>query len=306
MKDKISIITTVYNSENYILECIDSVNKQLIDNIDIEYIIIDDASTDKSVELIHAYFKKKPSDIDVKIFELKENIGCGAARQYGIKHSSGNYVMFLDSDDYYLNNDFIKRAYNTIKSNNADIVEYGFKYTDIHGIQQNLVSDNQYSIKNDHISNLILMLSDNLIKFMPWNKIIKRSIIDTHEYSNYREFEDMRTTPYWVYNANNIIIMNSVEVNYRLTKSSIIRNNSNYTRVETVKALLELAESFNDNKLILKHIYKRAFIDIKTIIKLNSNDTYYCNMSKLNTKLLSLIYPDNYKDFTFDVENNNM
>lgn len=305
MKDKISIITTVYNSEKYILKCLSSVNRQKVnkDKFSIEYIIVDDCSTDHSYEIIQTYFKEsKFKNVKPRIYKTETNLGCGAARKYGISLAKGKYIMFLDSDDYYIKDDFVWSAYNAITMNDADIVEYGFKYISTDGERKNVVSDKSYIIQNNPLGNLLSLLNDNIIQFMPWTKIIKKSIIDTKEYSDYREFEDIRTTPYWIYNAKKICIMNEIAINYRLSKNSIMRNNSNHTRLETVKALTELAESFKDNIEILKAIYQRALIDIKTILNLDSDSLYYREMSKLNTKLLSIIYPDRYEKFTYDVE----
>ena len=255
MKDKVSIITTFYNCENYILKCINSVwDQKISDDFDIEYILIDDNSEDKTHEIINIFFKEygQWGSCEYKIIKTPQNLGCGGARNFGIANSTGNYIMFLDADDYYINNDFVLRAYNMIVEHNADIIEFGIKYINQNGERENLVANKTFVINNNHVGNLSVMFYDNLIKFMPWTKILKRSIVETRPYDTSRTFEDIRTTPYWVYNASKIIIANTIEINYRAAQGSIIRENPNDTRLGTVAAIASLFEDFSTNKDILK------------------------------------------------------
>ena len=305
MKDKVSIITTFYNCENYILKCINSVwNQEISDDFDIEYILIDDHSEDKTHDIIDIFFKEygQFGNCEYKIIKTPQNLGCGGARNFGIANSTGNYIMFLDADDYYINDDFVLRAYNMIVEHNADIIEFGIKYINQNGERENLVSNKTFVISNNHVGNLSVMFYDNLIKFMPWTKIIRRSIVETKSYDTSRTFEDIRTTPYWVYNANKIIVTNTIEINYRAAQGSIIRENPNDTRLGTVSAIASLFEDFKDNKDILKAMYDRCLVDLRTLLRVNSDSDYFKEMSKLNTKMLSYIYPDDYQKRTFNLE----
>jgi glycosyltransferase involved in cell wall biosynthesis len=305
MKDKISIITTFYNCENYILKCINSVwDQEISDDFDIEYILIDDNSEDKTHEIIDIFFKEygQFGSCKYKIIKTPQNLGCGGARNFGIANSTGNYIMFLDADDYYINNDFALRAYNMIVEHNADIIEFGIKYINQNGERENLVANKTFVINNNHVGNLSVMFYDNLIKFMPWTKILKRSIVETRPYDTSRTFEDIRTTPYWVYNASKIIIANTIEINYRAAQGSIIRENPNDTRLGTVAAIASLFEDFSTNKDILKAMYDRCLVDLRTMIMVDSDSDYFKEMSKLNTKMLSYIYPDDYEKRTFNLE----
>jgi len=304
MKDIVSVITTFYNAQDYIVKCINSVNSQLInENFEIEYVLIDDCSEDDTSKIIKIFFDNyKNGNVTHKIIKTSQNIGCGGARNFGIANSSGKYLMFLDADDYYIHNDFIFRAYNMIVEHDADIIEFGLKYINQNGERENLVSNKTFMIENNHIGNLSVMFYDNLIKFMPWTKIIKRSIVETRPYNTSRTYEDIRTTPYWVYNANKIIITNTIEINYRASVKSIIRQNPNETRLGTVKAISDLFEDFKDNKDILKAMYDRCLVDLRTLIHCDSDTDYFKEMSKLNTKMLSYIYPDDYQKRTYNVE----
>lgn len=304
MKDKVSIITTYYNSENYILKCINSVNSQIIDDtFDLEYIIIDDCSEDHTSQIIDIFFEKYKNDkLEVKHIKTPSNLGCGGARNFGIANASGNYLMFLDADDYYMKIDFVKRAYHIISDNNADIVEFGFKYVNNNGQRENIVSNKQFIIENDPQGNMYAMFYEHLIMFMPWTKIIRKAITNYKKYDTSRTFEDIRTTPYWVHNAERIIIYNTVEINYRAVNNSIIRDDPNKTRLGTVTAISELFEYFKNDKNILKAMYDRCLVDLRTLLDENSDSEYFKQMSKLNTKMLSYIYPNAYKEITCDIE----
>lgn len=112
--DKISIVIPVYNSEKYIERAILSLMNQTFKNIEI--IVVNDGSTDNSEEIIKKLQKK---DQRIKYIKQK-NGGPSSARNHGIEKATGNYLMFLDSDDFY-EIDACEILYNLIKSNNADI-----------------------------------------------------------------------------------------------------------------------------------------------------------------------------------------
>lgn len=93
---KVSVIVPVYNTEKYLGKCIDSLLQQTLD--DIEIILIDDCSKDNSLDIMRAYQEKSPRKI--KIIESKQNAGAGTARNLGLEVATGEYIGFVDSDDY--------------------------------------------------------------------------------------------------------------------------------------------------------------------------------------------------------------
>ena len=93
--DLISIVVPLYNVENYLKECIDSILTQSYHNLEI--ILVDDGSTDNSGKICDNYAKK---DSRIKVIH-KENGGASDARNYGIKEAKGKYIQFTDSDDFY-------------------------------------------------------------------------------------------------------------------------------------------------------------------------------------------------------------
>ena len=151
--DKVSIITTFYNCENFLNKAISSVIKQQTnDLINIEYILVNDCSVDNSLYIAQEFIDEfKDLDyLEIKLFTPEANLGCGGARKFGIEQATGDYFMFLDADDYYINDDFVLRAYQTIIDELADIVEYGVIYNDTSGHQQNLCVGSRQIFDNNH------------------------------------------------------------------------------------------------------------------------------------------------------------
>ena len=118
---KFSIIIPVYNVEKYLNECVDSVLNQTYKYMEI--ILVDDGSTDSSPQICDSYAEK-----DNRIRAIhKENGGLSSARNAGIKNMTGDYVLFLDSDDFWDNNKALEHLSYIISEQKPDVVCYGYK-----------------------------------------------------------------------------------------------------------------------------------------------------------------------------------
>lgn len=115
---KISVIVPVYNVEEYISKCIDSILNQTI-NEQFEIIVVNDGSTDNSMNILNIYKDK------IKIVN-KSNGGLSSARNAGLEIAKGEYIIFVDSDDW-LEEDFLESLYNFIKKDDLDVVFSGYK-----------------------------------------------------------------------------------------------------------------------------------------------------------------------------------
>ena len=157
---KVSVIVPVYNVENYVEKCLKSLVKQTLQ--DIEIIIVNDGSTDNSENIIKEFIKLYGEKIK---YVTKENGGLSDARNYGMKFASGEYIAFLDSDDY-VDITLYEKMYNKAIEEQCDYVECDFiwKYDDKE------VKDTGNIYKNKHE-----MLAT--ARVVAWNKLIKRSLI---------------------------------------------------------------------------------------------------------------------------------
>lgn len=157
---KVSLIIPVYNVENYIEKCLNSVVNQTLK--DMEVIIVNDGSKDSSKQKIQKYLEKYPW---IKYLE-KENGGLSDARNYGMPYATGKYIAFLDSDDY-VEETMYEEMYNIAEKENADMVDCDFvweypnrKRKDIGEIYKT----KKEMIEKGHV--------------VAWNKIIKREILE--------------------------------------------------------------------------------------------------------------------------------
>ena len=302
--DKISIITTFYNAQTFIGNAIGSVLGQKVpDGCEIEYVLVDDKSEDNSRNIVENIINNTSKEnFKFKLVEPEINLGCGGARKFGIENATGNYFMFLDADDYYIHFDFVENAYNTITSENADVVEYGVIYNQQNGQQSNSTAPQKIVLTDPHDMEIALF-KDNLIKFNVWSKMYTRKIVESYPYSTVRTFEDVRTIPVWISNCNKVVIMPIPQINYRAAANSIIRTNWVDTRLGTISAIAELFPRFKDDRQLLKAMYTRSMIDLEAILNNKSSECEgFDEMSKLNTYMLKFIYPDKWKDLTYNVE----
>ena len=300
--DKLSIITTFYNAQEFITNALDSILKQKVQGFKLEYIIVDDRSPDNTREIVEEYMRTHTLNGDWRIVTPENNLGCGGARRFGIHNATGDFFMFLDADDYYINSDFVYRAYNDIKKEKADIVEYGIIYNYSSGKKTTHVAPRKLVIQNNPHLAMLSIFRDNFVKFNVWTKIYRRAIVESYEYSDQRTFEDVMTIPVWVSNARRIIVMPTVEINYRAAAQSIIRTNWNDTRLGTISAIVSHFERWKDDPDVLKAMYGRAMIDLEAMLNNHSSENEGFNeMSELNTKMLKYIYPDTWKEKVYNV-----
>ena len=132
---KISVIVPVYNVEKYLGECLDSIINQTLKEIEI--ICVNDGSIDNSLSILKEYASK---DIRIKIID-KENEGLGYTRKVGLNNATGEYILFCDSDDYYVELTAFEELYNYIEKVKVDIVIFDFIQKDENTKKINNVSD---------------------------------------------------------------------------------------------------------------------------------------------------------------------
>lgn len=175
---KVSVIVPVYNVEKYINKCLKSLVNQTLK--DIEIIVVNDGSPDNSQKIIDEYAKKYKN---IKSY-IKENGGVSDARNFGIEKSSGEYIAFVDGDDFVLN-DMYEKMYEKAKSNNFDIVVCDLNY-----IYEDDNSEMKVSSGFDKDTTDIKKAIINNYPVV-WNKIIKREIFNNIKFKKGVWFEDV-------------------------------------------------------------------------------------------------------------------
>lgn len=177
----VSVIIPVYQAEKYLLRCVESVINQSYEHLEI--ILIDDGSKDNSLAICYELEKK---DIRIRVFH-HENIGVAATRNKGLEYASGQYVYFLDSDDWIDENTLLDMV-TSLEENDADICICGFKYIEDYSEKEHCFSTSCYMDKKVFMEKCFWELYDDAILFNIGTKLYKRSII---EENNIRFSSDM-------------------------------------------------------------------------------------------------------------------
>lgn len=243
---KISIIIPVYNSSKYLSKCISSVVNQQID--DYEIILVDDKSTDNSIEILEKYKEKYREKI--RILQNEKNLGSGASRNRGLDIANGDYIGFIDSDDYIEPNMYLN-MYDRISQSNSDIAIIGLdlRYLNLKlgflGRNVNLTKDIYYPIQDKNI----------LFKARPscCNKMFKRELIDNNRFPENLKWEDYPFTILMLGLSKKIISLNEKGYHYRInllgtTCGDMKKLNSKILDIFEVSDILEKNFENNDIK----------------------------------------------------------
>lgn len=209
---KVSVIVPVYNSEKYLRDCLDSLVNQTLK--DIEIIVVDDASTDKSMEIIMEYKNKYPSMI--KVFQNEQNKGQGASRNVGISLATGEYIGFLDSDDYVAPTMFEEMYIATKKYANPDIVSTRLTFVKDNGFLGKTFEPYSNESCYRPLKNPELVLDESP---SVCNKIFKRDSLSS-EFLESCMWEDVAFTYANLFNANEVVHLNNMGYYYRKSATS--------------------------------------------------------------------------------------
>ncbi len=242
--DKVSIVIPCYNVEKYIDKCLDSIVNQTYK--DLEIICVDDGSKDSTAKIIKNYAKK---DERVKYFS-KKNEGVSAARNFGIDNAGGKYLVFIDSDDY-VNEKYIEKMVDKIKSDKSDMVVCGFERV----------------YKNKSTRKTIKM--DDIIGFKnsaPWNKLyIRKKFEDDFKFPINIWYEDLGTTSKYTMKCKKISILNEPLYYYMQNDSSLMRTYDN--RIFDIYDELEIIETFaKKNKIFDENFEGLEFANIYHVL----------------------------------------
>lgn len=295
----ISIIVPVYNSQIHLEKCLESIINQTYKNIEI--IIVDDGSTDNSKSIINKYTQKCSNILSFEI----PHLGVANARNYGIEKASGDYFLFVDSDDY-IELDLIENLYKILnnKTTALDIIKYKMKIISnqrtikfegpVFDITKGEDAFNQLCFKDNMIDTPCLYLfrtrfyKEHNFKFMP----------DTYH-------EDFGLIPLIIAQATNVLSIDIYGYNYLQSDESIIRN-SDYQKTlkKSTDLLIHYDNMINQIKKInlydetisnLKQYYTNAIILFTENLEKKDKKSYICEIK--NRKLVKNIKANNVKQF---------
>ena len=276
---KISVIVPIYNVEKYLIRCLDSIDRQSFQ--DYEVLLINDGTKDSSGRIAWEYCMAHPK---FHYYE-KENGGLGSARNYGIDRASGEYLVFVDSDDW-VESEYLQKLYTASVETDSDIAMCGITRVWENGKKQTFNSGFSKTAVYDNIHDVIIKTSN-----VAWNKIYRRELFDGIRYPERITYEDMACTPRVMIKAKRIAYIEDLLYNYFWREASITVSTRNRVNKDILTAFDILENSPIENeKDILSSIFLKVVI-CSYLWSLYANNEDYCERKHLLDRLMT-----EYKD----------
>jgi len=247
---KVSVIVPCYNSENYLNKCVDSILKQTL--LDIEIILVNDGSSDNTLSIMKEYEKKFNNII---IVDLKKNKGLGNARNKGLKKATGEYISFVDSDDY-IDKEMLEELYSKALEDGSDIVECDFLWEYPDKVKSDIGKN--YKPGKQMLIDVRVMACNKLYKHDFLNKIKPEfavglryeDILFTYQYTPYVEKVSFVRKPFYHYVQRSTSL-----ANHQTKKVSDI-----YEVLNQVLIYYKKKKIYNKYKEELEYLYVRYLL----------------------------------------------
>lgn len=292
MNPKVSIIVPIYNVEKYLKRCINSILNQTLKEF--ELILVNDGSTDKSKEICDEY-----KDERIKVIH-KINEGVSSARNKGIDIAKGDYICFIDPDDY-IDKDAIEYLYNLNIKNGADIACYRMK------TYKNEVLQSKLNIKE----NIEIYIKENIIKeyaingkflYSTCNKLYDSKLFNNIRFSeNIRYAEDALINYYLLSKSSKLVMSNLQKYNYCINESGVV-SNINEKRLDILKAQKIIFYFLNKRyKKYTNYIAKQYIRSSILIVQDIAIEGTVLSKKSLLNKLRCIVKQD--KDILSNIEN---
>ena len=286
MKEElISVVVPIYNVEKYLRLCLDSLLMQTYTNF--EVLMINDGSPDDSANICKEYLAK---DRRFQYFE-KENSGPSDTRNYGIEHSKGEYITFVDSDDW-LKETFLADLYEAITRTGADIALSTYiKYDDLQSVYNIPIIGEYYEriwMSDEFIRELPkLEMKDNSYS-NPWAKLFKRELFRTIRFPKGKLIEDTRTNIKLFLESSRLVYINKCLYFYRIRGGSVIQTITEKLLEDVLDTLVERL-CLVTIKGLYSDIYRDSLLES---LKFRSYQAYTCDMkdTEIYRRYQALIY----------------
>ena len=277
---KISVIVPVYNVSNYLNQCIQSILSQSFK--DFELIVVDDGSTDDSLEKCERWVCN-----DNRINLIKQsNQGLSKARNSGIRVAKGDYLVFVDSDDW-IEPDMFSNMVHFVETQHADIVVCRGQIVEANGTISRYVGYDSFEIMTG-VEATKEILKDEKMQSYAWNKIYKRELFDGIEYPVGRIFEDTATTYKLFYKCNKVVCIPYVGYNYRMNPNSITHEKRTDIQ-KFIKRELDNALAFHE-----RYVFAKKYTELNDVVPICAFKAYQM--------IISFIHLAEHKKFNLTEE----
>ncbi|MDR6546845.1 glycosyltransferase involved in cell wall biosynthesis [Chryseobacterium rhizosphaerae] len=287
----ISLIIPCYNSKHTLEKCLDSVIRQSYNNLEI--IIIDDGSTDGTSKICEDFQR---NDERIKVFK-QENSGVSKARNKGVELATGEYICFVDSDDWVETN-YCSELYNLLVNENVDIAIIEAIYEDENGkvvFNKPISSEKVFEGKRA----LALLLEDRIIQSHPWGKLYKTFFLKNVYFpENLKCFEDYSTLFKIFDKAEKVAKSNDKLYHYIQHDDSLSHNLSPETAYYFYLAIMEVFKFWEsttqvkNQRRITKSVIRKLLMVLKRILRNTTKEEMYAEKEKIRQSFkLFLRYP---------------
>lgn len=239
----ISIIVPVYNVEEYLEECLESIRQQTF--TDIEVILVNDGSTDGSREICERYCEK---DIRFRLIN-QENQGQSVARNRGVEESVGQYIMFVDSDDV-INTNVLEVLLPYMKTD-VDMVECRLT---INKADFNHTNTSRIAFEGYSKEAILNCIEFKEVKFCAFTKLYRREIVEKIPFLEGYIYEDVFTGINYLKYIRKIVVVDFIGYYYRVRPNSTMTKSFNEKNLDIFPIGKKLIESFDDNEYLLPYI----------------------------------------------------
>ena len=258
-----SIIIPAYNVYDYLEQCVVSVVGQIFNDNLYEVIIVNDGSTDDTGTLADKLSQKYSNVITIH----KENGGTSSARNTGIERATGKYLLFLDGDDFWTDNDFLDQLSKTINQRQIDLVIYPYSLYYNDSKITKLTYDYRSS-SNDFRTEFFDLMKLNILSNPTWNKCVRRELFTKDLlFIEGISYEDMPWNIDLYKKVKTYSILNNPQLMYRQNREGSTTNSISKTNIKDMLDGLELTlktvSSFNDDfqeKILSYHCYNYIII----------------------------------------------
>ena len=248
---KVSVIVPFYNVEGYIEKCLDTLVNQTLE--DIEIILVNDGSKDNSILIAKKFLENYPKKI---VYLEKENGGLSDARNFGIPYAKGEYIAFLDSDDYVEKNMY-EEMYALAKKENSDMVQCNFYWEYIDKNKKKIGDMQKYSNKKE------LIIKGRV---EAWNKLIKREILGNEEirFPKGLRYEDVEFTYKLAPYLEKVSFIDKPFIHY-IQRQNSISNSQNERTAEIFDILDNVIKYYKEKNIYEEYKNELEYIYVKTV-----------------------------------------
>ena len=239
----ISVIVPVYNVEEYLEECLESIQYQTY--TDIEVILVNDGSTDSSTEICERFCQ---ADSRFRLIN-QENKGQSAARNRGVKESVGQFIMFVDSDDI-INKDVLEVLLPYMKKD-VDIVECGMTRNKEEFF---LNKTSTIIFEGDAKEAILNCISFDAVKFCAFTKLYRREIVEKIPFLEGYIYEDVFTGINYLKHIRKLVVIDYIGYYYRVRSNSTMTKTFHEKDLDIFKVGSQLIDSFKDDENMLPYI----------------------------------------------------